>query len=158
MQRRLVVHLVNSSAHAAHCQLAHNTDTLMGWKSRITHFRRRRVVRPQISFFCRFDGVSPMSVETAEITISAEQLRGARAMLGWSRTQLAQRSRVSIATIADFDHRTFRQLDPQEFNHRISGRGRRYIGLRLYASKCHEFKDFDALCFSVTSCPLRLRI
>jgi transcriptional regulator with XRE-family HTH domain len=35
--------------------------------------------------------------------ISAQQSRGARAMLGWSREQLADKSRVSAATLADFD-------------------------------------------------------
>jgi transcriptional regulator with XRE-family HTH domain len=38
-----------------------------------------------------------------EIPITAHQSRGARAMLGWSREQLAERSRVSAATLADFE-------------------------------------------------------
>lgn len=35
--------------------------------------------------------------------ISAEQCRGARAMLGWSQVQLAEAAAVSRATINDFE-------------------------------------------------------
>jgi transcriptional regulator with XRE-family HTH domain len=35
--------------------------------------------------------------------ITAQQSRGARAMLGWTREQLAERSKVSAATLADFE-------------------------------------------------------
>ena len=38
-------------------------------------------------------------------TITPHQSRGARAMLGWTRHQLAERSGVSPATIADFEAR-----------------------------------------------------
>ena len=37
------------------------------------------------------------------MTISAEQCRAARALLGWSQDQLAQRSKVAKATIANFE-------------------------------------------------------
>jgi transcriptional regulator with XRE-family HTH domain len=35
--------------------------------------------------------------------ITPEQCRGARAMLGWSRDDLAQKSKVGVATLADFE-------------------------------------------------------
>jgi transcriptional regulator with XRE-family HTH domain len=38
-----------------------------------------------------------------EISITSQQSRGARAMLGWTRDELAQRSKVSAATLADFE-------------------------------------------------------
>ena len=38
-----------------------------------------------------------------EKPITPDQSRGARAMLGWSREQLAERSRVANATLADFE-------------------------------------------------------
>jgi transcriptional regulator with XRE-family HTH domain len=38
-----------------------------------------------------------------EKMITPEQCRGARAMLGWSRQQLAERSKVANATLADFE-------------------------------------------------------
>jgi transcriptional regulator with XRE-family HTH domain len=38
-----------------------------------------------------------------EIPITPDQSRGARAMLGWTRDDLAERSRVSAATLADFE-------------------------------------------------------
>jgi transcriptional regulator with XRE-family HTH domain len=38
-----------------------------------------------------------------EIPITSGQSRGARAMLGWSREDLAERSKVSAATLADFE-------------------------------------------------------
>jgi transcriptional regulator with XRE-family HTH domain len=38
-----------------------------------------------------------------EKSITPEQSRGARAMLGWTREQLAERSRVANATLADFE-------------------------------------------------------
>ena len=38
-----------------------------------------------------------------EIPITPDQSRGARAMLGWSRDELANRSKVSPATLADFE-------------------------------------------------------
>jgi transcriptional regulator with XRE-family HTH domain len=38
-----------------------------------------------------------------KLSITAQQSRGARAMLGWTREQLAERSKVSAATIADFE-------------------------------------------------------
>jgi transcriptional regulator with XRE-family HTH domain len=38
-----------------------------------------------------------------EKMITPEQCRGARAMLGWSREQLAERSKVANATLADFE-------------------------------------------------------
>jgi transcriptional regulator with XRE-family HTH domain len=44
--------------------------------------------------------VFPMSDKN---TITAEQSRGARAMLGWSRDGLAEKSGVSPATLADFE-------------------------------------------------------
>jgi transcriptional regulator with XRE-family HTH domain len=36
-------------------------------------------------------------------TITPQQSRGARAMLGWSREQLAEKSKVSNAALADFE-------------------------------------------------------
>ncbi len=42
----------------------------------------------------------PMSDEK---TITPEQCRGARAMLGWSREQLAGHAKVANATLADFE-------------------------------------------------------
>jgi transcriptional regulator with XRE-family HTH domain len=36
-------------------------------------------------------------------TLTPEQCRGARAMLGWTRGDLAKRSKVSAATLADFE-------------------------------------------------------
>jgi transcriptional regulator with XRE-family HTH domain len=38
-----------------------------------------------------------------EIIITPEQSRGARAMLGWSREELAARSKVSWGTLSDFE-------------------------------------------------------
>src|SRR5467141_2148829 len=38
-----------------------------------------------------------------KLSITAQQSRGARAMLGWTREQLAERSKVSAATLADFE-------------------------------------------------------
>ena len=38
-----------------------------------------------------------------EISITPQQSRGARAMLGWTRDDLAERSKVSPATLADFE-------------------------------------------------------
>jgi transcriptional regulator with XRE-family HTH domain len=38
-----------------------------------------------------------------KIILTAQQSRGARAMLGWTREQLAERSKVSPATLADFE-------------------------------------------------------
>ncbi|NBB82689.1 MAG: helix-turn-helix domain-containing protein [Alphaproteobacteria bacterium] len=38
-----------------------------------------------------------------ESSITPDQCRGARAMLGWSRDDLATASRVSRATLADFE-------------------------------------------------------
>jgi transcriptional regulator with XRE-family HTH domain len=38
-----------------------------------------------------------------KIVISPEQCRAARALLGWSREVLAERSRVGMATLADFE-------------------------------------------------------
>jgi transcriptional regulator with XRE-family HTH domain len=38
-----------------------------------------------------------------ENAITAHQSRGARAMLGWSRDELSERSKVSAATLADFE-------------------------------------------------------
>lgn len=38
-----------------------------------------------------------------EISITPQQSRGARAMLGWTREELAERSKVSAATLADFE-------------------------------------------------------
>jgi transcriptional regulator with XRE-family HTH domain len=38
-----------------------------------------------------------------EIFITPQQSRGARAMLGWTRDELAERSKVSAATLADFE-------------------------------------------------------
>jgi transcriptional regulator with XRE-family HTH domain len=38
-----------------------------------------------------------------KISITPQQSRGARAMLGWTREQLAERSKVSAATLADFE-------------------------------------------------------
>jgi transcriptional regulator with XRE-family HTH domain len=38
-----------------------------------------------------------------EKMITPEQCRGARAMLGWSREELAGRSKVANATLADFE-------------------------------------------------------
>lgn len=37
------------------------------------------------------------------LTISPEQSRAARALLNWSRGELAERSNVSVATLADFE-------------------------------------------------------
>jgi transcriptional regulator with XRE-family HTH domain len=38
-----------------------------------------------------------------KISITPDQSRGARAMLGWTRDELAERSKVSAATLADFE-------------------------------------------------------
>lgn len=38
-----------------------------------------------------------------DLSITPEQCRGARAMLGWSRDELAGKSQVSAATLADFE-------------------------------------------------------
>jgi transcriptional regulator with XRE-family HTH domain len=38
-----------------------------------------------------------------KISILPEQCRGARAVLGWSRDELATKARVSNATLADFE-------------------------------------------------------
>lgn len=38
-----------------------------------------------------------------EIAILPDQCRAARAFLGWSREELATRSKVSVATLADFE-------------------------------------------------------
>jgi transcriptional regulator with XRE-family HTH domain len=38
-----------------------------------------------------------------KLSITPQQSRGARAMLGWTREQLAERSKVSAATLADFE-------------------------------------------------------
>ncbi|MGJ0535438.1 MAG: helix-turn-helix domain-containing protein [Methylocystis sp.] len=38
-----------------------------------------------------------------KLTISPEQSRAARALLNWSRGELAKRSSVSVATLADFE-------------------------------------------------------
>ena len=38
-----------------------------------------------------------------KITITLEQCRAARALLGWSRAELADRSKVAQATLADFE-------------------------------------------------------
>lgn len=38
-----------------------------------------------------------------KISITPQQSRGARAMLGWTRDELADRSKVSPATLADFE-------------------------------------------------------
>ncbi len=38
-----------------------------------------------------------------EKTITPGQSRGARAMLGWTREELAEKSSVSVATLADFE-------------------------------------------------------
>jgi transcriptional regulator with XRE-family HTH domain len=40
---------------------------------------------------------------SVEISIRPDQCRGARAFLGWSRDELAKRSKVSVATLADFE-------------------------------------------------------
>jgi DNA-binding XRE family transcriptional regulator len=47
--------------------------------------------------------VKRFSQMSDEITITPEQSRGARAMLGWSREELAARCKVSQATLADFE-------------------------------------------------------
>lgn len=41
--------------------------------------------------------------DTGEASISMEQCRGARAMLGWSQDDLAAAANVSRQTIADFE-------------------------------------------------------
>ncbi|WP_176525022.1 helix-turn-helix domain-containing protein [Caenispirillum bisanense] len=38
-----------------------------------------------------------------EISITPAQCLGARAMLGWTRQQLAERAKVGAATLADFE-------------------------------------------------------
>ena len=38
-----------------------------------------------------------------KINIRPDQCRAARALLGWSREQLAKKSKVSMATLADFE-------------------------------------------------------
>jgi transcriptional regulator with XRE-family HTH domain len=38
-----------------------------------------------------------------EKTLTSEQCRGARAMLGWSRDDLADKAKVGVATLADFE-------------------------------------------------------
>jgi transcriptional regulator with XRE-family HTH domain len=38
-----------------------------------------------------------------KLTILASQSRAARALLNWSRSDLAERSKVSMATLADFE-------------------------------------------------------
>jgi transcriptional regulator with XRE-family HTH domain len=38
-----------------------------------------------------------------KISIHPHQCRAARALLGWSREQLAKKSKVSMATLADFE-------------------------------------------------------
>jgi transcriptional regulator with XRE-family HTH domain len=40
---------------------------------------------------------------SGNLSITAQQSRGARAMLAWTREELAERSKVSAATLADFE-------------------------------------------------------
>ena len=43
--------------------------------------------------------------------LTAEQCRGARAMLGWSRQELARVAKVAVGTIVDFERKARRPYD-----------------------------------------------
>nr|WP_246681782.1 helix-turn-helix transcriptional regulator [Methylobacterium sp. L1A1] len=78
-----------------------------------------------------------------ELTISSAQCRAARALLGWSREELAEASKVSRAAIADFetDKRQVRERTVDDLREALEAAGVEFIpangggaGVRLRTS------------------------
>jgi transcriptional regulator with XRE-family HTH domain len=65
------------------------------------------------------------------VSISVAQLRAARGLVGWSQTQLAEASKVSRATIADFEigKRTPYTRTIEEIQRALEGAGVVFLGL-----------------------------
>ena len=73
--------------------------------------------------------------------ITPEQIRGARAMLGWSREDLAKRSGVSAPTVRDFE---VKGSDPKQGTVQKWRRALEQAGFRLVAAGltyCVEHPD-----------------